>query len=193
MSVNPYAAPATQMDPVPTAFRCTRTRRILTRMVAGRKREPRFDDETKEFELYQSGLANLVGLGFLLTPVVMAIPFLLGSWASFFRVWLPMALGAQTLAVIIWFAGESVYFTDAYIRRIGPFWRKVTLRWCDLHGLKVTAGGDLVLTDHRGSKIVVHNDLHGQHALFATLRNVVPQELLDPQQNNLAELEKLLS
>ncbi len=190
MSANPYATPSTQPESEVPTFRCTFLRRLLTRVVGGKVRDPRHDGETGEYELFQIGFVRVVTVACLFSPVPAITLYLNGNVDL--RAFLVAVFIGEVLAAIMWSASESVCFTDTYIRRHGPFFRKTKIRWHDLESMQVTRGGDLVFVDRNRRKLVVHNDLRGQHALFATIRRVVPQELLAPQEQNLIELQKLV-
>ena len=187
MKTNPYAA--TLESTVQKQFRCTWLRRVLTRIIAGRRREPRFDAATGEHELFQAGTVSLV------TSLCLFCPFLLVA-ATFWGVSPSLAaigsLLALSVAALLWLSSESVYFTAQYVRRFGPFRRHARIEWDRLQSLEVAPSGDLVLADDQKHKIWVHCDLRGQHVFAAMLREVVSPDLLEFQQTELAEWEKLV-
>lgn len=189
---NPYSPPASAPDTGSATFRCTPARRILTRIVAGRNREPRYDDQTQEYELYQAGLTRLVKLSCFFGPfLILALSLAIGLTEPR---WLLVSLfiGIEGFACLMWLAAESVYFTDSYIRRFGPFRQRAKIHWSELQTMYVDSSGDLIFTDRHNNRVIVHNDLLGQHRLLEMLPQVVPRNMLAAQQQNLIELEKLV-
>jgi hypothetical protein len=192
IETNPYAAPLVHSEPeAAVEYRSHWLSRVALRLIRGRERKARLHQESGEYEMFQATwLIFLFSLFAFVVPAGLLVATMIW-WPG--SLWTPFGLCAASigLAALLRVTRESVYFTDTYVRRVGPFYRKVVMQWDEIHSARITSDGSIVLTADGKRQIWVHLDLHGHSDLLEMMKRRLPPSSLHISEQSMLEFTRL--